>query len=141
MRNRWSRIEVVITGLTRNQVVLSGLVGSNPTDSVKKGADIRSFFYGVGGIRTHEPRKDYLISSQARYDHFDTTPSVPHAASRCACLDIIGYQTAGMQEQNSSYADSEIWYNQLYTQRPVRGMGMQYGGAGTADQNQGYNKG
>ena len=103
--------------------------------------NIRSFFYGVGGIRTHEPRKDYLISSQARYDHFDTTPSVPQAASRCACLDIIGYQTAGMQEQNSSYADSEIWYNQLYTQRPVRGMGMQYGGAGTADQNQGYNKG
>ncbi len=29
---------------------------------------------GSGGIRTHEPVRDYLISSQARYDHFDTLP-------------------------------------------------------------------
>ena len=29
---------------------------------------------GSGGIRTHEPKKDYRISSAARYDHFDTLP-------------------------------------------------------------------
>ena len=31
----WKRIEVVITGRTRNAVVLFGLVGSNPTASAK----------------------------------------------------------------------------------------------------------
>ncbi|MBQ1291226.1 MAG: hypothetical protein IIY28_07760, partial [Lachnospiraceae bacterium] len=54
------------------------------------------------------------------YDHFDTTPSVPHAASRCACLDIIGYQSARLQAQNSAYADSEIWYNQIYVNEGLR---------------------
>ena len=33
-----------------------------------------SFVGGQGGIRTLGPVKDYLISSQGRYDHFDTCP-------------------------------------------------------------------
>ena len=32
----WKRIEVVITGRTRNAVVLFGLVGSNPTASARR---------------------------------------------------------------------------------------------------------
>ncbi len=32
------------------------------------------FLGGQGGIRTLGPVKDYLISSQGRYDHFDTCP-------------------------------------------------------------------
>ncbi len=33
------------------------------------------YFGGDGGIRTHVPLTDNLISSQARYDHFDTSPT------------------------------------------------------------------
>ena len=41
----------------------------------KKGTLADTFFAGGdGGIRTLEPTRGYLISSQARYDRFDTSP-------------------------------------------------------------------
>ncbi len=34
------------------------------------------FSSGESGIRTHAPKKDDRISSAARYDHFDISPSI-----------------------------------------------------------------
>ncbi len=49
--------------------------GSHPPCKNKSRRKPAFVFGGQGGIRTLGPVKDYLISSQGRYDHFDTCPN------------------------------------------------------------------
>ena len=80
MQNIRSDIEVVITGLTRNQVIPYGTEGSNPSRSAKKE---RTFVYQKFGLFLSNPQAWHIIAARSAVYIISPFGAVYHHALAC----------------------------------------------------------